>query len=302
MSSRRRSSSSSENGIKYAPGVGARVPPEQRPLGALEWGTLAHVAVYVVGTTWAFGGGHESLRSILAWWGSLGLLITLTALQDREAWRDGWMRPLSWLLPLVAFNALVLLASLNPSFREVKFDADIMLVQGGERTGLPSSARPGDALHGLWLFDARWISAFNLALVLRQRRALDFPVVAPEVVFRRADVTKTEGWRWTVSIAVPDMVEAADVRRAVRTVRERHPETPLLDRVKFSALPSGTQARIMHVGPYDQEQPTVDRLLAFVREAGYRPGRAHIEVYLSDSGRVSPDRTRTVIRMPVTLR
>jgi O-antigen ligase len=172
MSSRRRSSSSSETGIKYAPGVGARVPPEQRPLGALEWVTLTHVAVYVVGTTWAFGGGHESLRSILAWWGSLGLLITLTALQDREAWRDGWMRPLSWLLPLVAFNALVLLASLNPSFREVKFGTDIMLVQGGERTGLPSSARPGDALHGLWLFDALWISAFNLALVIRQRRAL----------------------------------------------------------------------------------------------------------------------------------
>lgn len=179
MSRHRRSASSSEPGLKYAPGVGARVPPGQRPLGPLEWTTLTHVGIYLVGTTWAFGGGYETLRPILAWWGSLGVLITLTALQDRDAWRDGWMRPLTWLLPLIAFNALVLIACLNPSFREISFGLDIGLVKGGAHAGLPSSARPDDALHALWLFDAIWISAFNLALVIRQRRAIrGFLVVA----------------------------------------------------------------------------------------------------------------------------
>ena len=172
MSLRRRRSSANEPGLKYASGVGARVPPEQRPLGPLAWITLAHVGVFLVGTTWAFGGGYESLRPILAWWGSLGLLITLTALQDHDAWRDGWMRPLIWLPPLIAFNVLVFAASHNPSFREVTFGPDIMLVNSGGHSGLPSSARPGDALRALWLFDAIWISAFNLALVIRQRRAL----------------------------------------------------------------------------------------------------------------------------------
>ncbi len=126
-------------------------------------------------------------------------------------------------------------------------------------------------------------------------------MLPPEAVFRVADF-KSNNWRWSAAIAVPDAVDSAAVRGAVRAVRERHPETPLLDRVKLTAQPSGTQARIMHVGPYDQEQPTVDRLLAFVREAGYRPGRHHIEVYLSDPARVSRDRTQTVSRMSLTRR
>lgn len=166
------SSSRSGGDIKYARGVGARVPSNQRPLRALEWAVLTHVAIFLVGTTWGFGGAAEWLRPILAWWGSLGLLLTLTALQDRDAWRDGWMKPLLWLSPLVAFNALVLVASLNPSFRELKYGIETILVPTGAGSSLPSSARPGLALHALWLFDGIWISCFNLTLVIRQRRAV----------------------------------------------------------------------------------------------------------------------------------
>lgn len=84
--------------------------------------------------------------------------------------------------------------------------------------------------------------------------------------------------------------------------RERHPETPLLDRVKLGRLPGGTHARIMHVGPYDAEPATIERLMAFVDQAGYRIGRQHIEVYLSNPNRVPPERMKTVIRYPVTTR
>ncbi len=157
---------------KYARGTGARVPSHQRPLRALELAVLTHLAVFLIGTTWAFGGAAEWVRPILAWWGSLGLLLTLTAVQDRDAWRDGWMKPLVWLGPLAAFNALVLLGCLNPSLRELKYDVDSILVRIDATTYLPSSARPSLALNALWLFDAIWISCFNLALVIRQRRAL----------------------------------------------------------------------------------------------------------------------------------
>jgi O-antigen ligase len=169
-------SSSSEQSppaeIKYDRGTGARVPPGQRPLRPLEWAVLTHLAVFVVGTTWAFGGAAEWLRPVLAWWGSLGLLLTLTAVQDRSAWRDGWMKPLVWLAPLVVFNALVFVSLLHPSLREVKFDTEILLAKGEGSPWIPSSTRIGDALPGLWLFDAIWISCFNLALVVRQRRAI----------------------------------------------------------------------------------------------------------------------------------
>ena len=168
----RRRSSPTDDPLRYAPGVGARVPVSQRPLRPLEWAVLAHVAIFLVGTTWAFGGMADWVRPILAWWGSLGVLLTLTVVQDLEAWREGAMRPLFWLWPILVFNVLVFVAALNPSFREVKYGAETLLVNSGAQVGWPSSARPGLALRELWLFDAIWISCFNLALVVRQRRAL----------------------------------------------------------------------------------------------------------------------------------
>lgn len=158
--------------LKYAPGVSPRAGPSSRPLGALEWVTLVHVGVFLVGVTWAFGGAADWVRTPLAWWGSLSVLIALTQVQNHDAWREGWMRPLWWLWPLLAFNLLVLLGSVNPNFREAVSDGETMLIPNNVPAGLPSTARPALALHALWLFDAVWLSCFNLALVIRQRRAL----------------------------------------------------------------------------------------------------------------------------------
>ncbi len=159
--------------IKYARGVGARIPSNQRPLRALEWAVLVHVAVLVVITTWLFGGGHEALRPYIAWWGSLSVLLTLTALQEKDSWRDGWLRPIWWLSPLVVFNLLVMVAILTPNLREVKFGSDVMLLRiDGLSQWIPSTAKPGPALRHLWFFDALWLSCFNLVLVIRQRRAI----------------------------------------------------------------------------------------------------------------------------------
>lgn len=142
------------------------------PLRPLEWATLLHVGTLVIATTWAFGGQADWVRTPLAGWGSLGAVITLVALANRDAWRAGHLRPVRWLWPFAAFNALVLLATLNPSLREVTFGSEVMLAHTGSNPWLPSSARPALALQALWIFDAIWISSFNLALVIRQRRAL----------------------------------------------------------------------------------------------------------------------------------
>jgi len=178
---------------------------------------------------------------------------------------------------------------------------DLIEVPARHAIAIAETRPPGAETMGP-IFATLYPVAYTLKFAIRAERSVDYPVLPPEAVFRVADFQKDEGWRWTAAIAVPDVVDAAAVRRAIKAVRERHPETPLLDRVRLVALSAGTQARIMHVGAYDAEQPTVDRLRAFVREAGYRPGRSHIEVYLSDPARVSPERTRTVIRVPVTSR
>ncbi|HVU23839.1 MAG TPA: O-antigen ligase family protein [Opitutus sp.] len=147
-------------------------PSPPGPPSLLERLTLVHVGVLVVFAAWAFGGNTTWAQIALAWWGSLGALITLLAVQDRAARERGYLRPLRWLWPLGAFNVIVLASTLNVSFRAVASGADWLYVEGHSLAGLPSTARPLLTLAALWFFDAAYLSCFNLALVIRTRRAL----------------------------------------------------------------------------------------------------------------------------------
>jgi hypothetical protein len=62
----------------------------------------------------------------------------------------------------------------------------------------------------------------------------------------------------------------------------------------------GEVAEILHLGPYDQETPTIERLLAFIKEKGYRVAGPHEEEYLKGPGMAaSPADYLTIIRLRV---
>ncbi len=65
----------------------------------------------------------------------------------------------------------------------------------------------------------------------------------------------------------------------------------------------GLCAHLLHVGPYDAEPASIDRLDAFLWEQGYEPDfspvRQHHEIYLGDPRRTAPEKLKTVIRRPV---
>jgi O-antigen ligase len=137
------------------------------PLSWLEQAALVHAGVLLVFATWAFDGNVDWARRIISWWGSAGALITLGA-----ARHGGGRRVLRWLWPLLAFNLLVLASCLNPSFSMRTFDGEPLLVRSGGVPWLPGSAEPAASLRALWLFDGVFLPGLNLALCLRQRRAL----------------------------------------------------------------------------------------------------------------------------------
>ena len=77
-----------------------------------------------------------------------------------------------------------------------------------------------------------------------------------------------------------------------------------LSKIRFSKFKEGLSAQIMHIGPYTQEGPTVEKLHNFIHEKGYqfsgsRPGEKHHEIYLSDVRRTKAERLKTIIRQPV---
>jgi hypothetical protein len=66
--------------------------------------------------------------------------------------------------------------------------------------------------------------------------------------------------------------------------------------VKLETWDYGTVAQILHLGPYDQEGPTIERLMQFISENGYQITGPHEEEYLT-----SPDAKvmKTLIRLTV---
>jgi hypothetical protein len=64
----------------------------------------------------------------------------------------------------------------------------------------------------------------------------------------------------------------------------------------------GTVAEILHVGPYDQEQPTVQRLHDYIAQQGYVIAGEHEEEYVKGPGLLgkgNPDKYLTIIRYKV---
>ena len=63
-------------------------------------------------------------------------------------------------------------------------------------------------------------------------------------------------------------------------------------------------ARREHIGPYDDEPATIAEMEQHAEESGYTidisDNRRHHEIYLSDPRKTTPEKLKTVIRIPVS--
>jgi len=105
-------------------------------------------------------------------------------------------------------------------------------------------------------------------------------------------------WHWTLLIGLPDEASAAEVETAVAAGRGKLVE-PFAADLRVEALREGRAAQVVHVGPYDAEGPTIERLHAAIAAAGLRAHGPHHELYLGDPRRSAPARLRTLVRQPV---
>lgn len=105
-------------------------------------------------------------------------------------------------------------------------------------------------------------------------------------------------WDWTMMIMQPDVVTAEILEQALaKTARKG---LAAHGRVRLDRFAEGSAAQVMHVGPYAAEQPTIERLHAFIAEQGLRRRGKHHEIYLSDPRRSASEKMKTIIRQPVT--
>ena len=75
-------------------------------------------------------------------------------------------------------------------------------------------------------------------------------------------------WNWTAMIRQPDFINKSMINKAIKEV-EKKKKSYALSKIRFENLHEGTSAQIMHIGPYSEEGPTVEKLHNFIKEKGY---------------------------------
>ena len=86
----------------------------------------------------------------------------------------------------------------------------------------------------------------------------------------------------------------------VRERTKRKKPHPLLDKVRFETLSEGRCVQMMHLGAYDGEPASFERMGEFcVSEGLTRKEKTHREIYISDPRRTEADKLKTVLRFRV---
>ena len=149
------------------------------------------------------------------------------------------------------------------------------------------------------LFSVSYAAKF---MVKKGPQALDYAVMPLEglwwaddlSVFASGDKAK---WKWTMMILQPSFVADGTLEAAIAEVR-RKKGLPGLDRLRVETFSEGRCAQILHIGPFSEEGPAIEKLHAFIDARSGRRGKHH-EIYLSDIRRADPKRWKTIIRHPM---
>jgi hypothetical protein len=139
--------------------------------------------------------------------------------------------------------------------------------------------------------------------VKRGPQALDYKVMPLEGLWWSDDMAdflegRRDSWKWTMMIAQPPVLTATLIEEAIAEAG-RKKDLPALPRLRSERFTEGLSAQTIHVGPYAEERPTIERLHAFIAERGYALRGRHHEIYLSDPRRTDPKKLKTVLRQPV---
>ena len=116
------------------------------------------------------------------------------------------------------------------------------------------------------------------------------------------DLSKKDEYCWTSMIRQPDFVTPEVFVEAKAALKKKKPGLDLTA-ARLERFAEGLCAQIMHIGPYDDEPETIEKLERFIAESGYQNNisdlRRHHEIYLNDPRKVAPEKNKTIIRHPV---
>ena len=125
---------------------------------------------------------------------------------------------------------------------------------------------------------ALYSSVYTLKFDLKKKGLPTFKVSGLRARYPDAHLVPREEWTHIIGLPIPE--DTTSLPQKVPGIE-----------VKIETWEYGTVAQILHLGAYDQEKPTIERLHKFIEENGCEIAWAHEEEYLT-----TPD-----VKVPKTL-
>ena len=183
----------------------------------------------------------------------------------------------------------------EPALVDVPELSFLMIDGHGDPNVAPEYAQALEALYSV---------SYTLKFMLKRGpRQIDYKVMPLEGLWwvphmASFSTARKDDWDWTMMIAQPEEVDGSMVEEAVEAAA-RKKDLPAASQLRLESFAEGRAAQVLHVGPYSEEGPTIERLHAFIAGEGLERAGKHHEIYLGDPRRTAPERLKTVVRQPV---
>lgn len=116
------------------------------------------------------------------------------------------------------------------------------------------------------------------------------------------DYNQKENMRFISIIRLPDFVTKQDFDWAISEAQSKKKKD--FSKVEFLTYDEGLCVQCMHIGAYDNEPKTIEKMHEYAQNNGFcldiTETRYHHEIYLSDPRKCAPDKIKTVIRHPIS--
>ena len=133
-------------------------------------------------------------------------------------------------------------------------------------------------LEGLWWFDESKYSGLS-------------------ITDSAAKVPRSE-WEYRLLIRLPDYVSEPDVQKGVEMAVTKK-KLPSARKVGFYEMQEGKCVQMLHLGPFDTEPESLEKIGSFMKSKALTRNGVHHEIYLSDPRKTAPEKLKTILREPV---
>jgi hypothetical protein len=196
---------------------------------------------------------------------------------------------------------------LNASYMKVKRTPEeivvpslqVISVSGNEP---PSSKQYQDAIAALYGIGYGLKMGLKFGKLPRPRGYFDYRVGALGTFWSSTgtslEINNPATLRWQAYLIVPSFASAKLFEGARAQAQAKHPDIPYQG-ASLETVEEGRSVQMLHVGPYNREQPTIEAMKLYISEHGLAVAGRHHEIYISDPRRTLPDKLKTVIRFAV---